>query len=120
MSPHAKPPWWDVFPASFPWSSGTPLVGEQGQRRIATGPKRIAGMFGTSDVKNWRVDLDHFLGFADALHTFACSGDFGGETLPYSADDGVTGMAHRWLHGETTDADRMALAKALAASLEGR
>jgi len=105
--------WLDIMPA-IPLARSVPVVRPDYGRCIAL---NAATLTSTADVDTggWdaptfgpenteRVDLEDPQGFAYALN-YA----HGRASLPHQKE-----ILYRWLNGQTTDADRLALARALA------
>ena len=112
--------WLDIMPA-IPLANATPARLPRGDRVVVYGsPVMGGGVHGEPcrmkaqiaplgryvNVDDLRVDLDDPQGFAYALR-WAQEGGYG-----TPAWDGI--LTGRWLDGATTDADRVALARALA------
>ena len=105
--------WLDILPA-LPLAKGVPVVDveDQGQpRHIVLGVDadwlHLTGHDTPYQDRAFRVDLDDPQGFGYALR-YACQ----------HCDPAISylwpAMASRWMRGETTGTDRLALAQALA------
>lgn len=97
--PETKKPthWLDIIPAGLPLERLLPVI------NLTTGRQAPPWRRG----KDWRIDLNEPAGFGFALRLLA--------QHPEPASwSGAHGWVWRHLRGNTTDADRVAVAKALA------
>lgn len=119
MSAAKKPAHWlDIIPADLPHERLLPII------NLTNGPPGRRSHI-TNRGKDWRIDLNEPAGFGFALRllvqrTRRAGGPFHPLFLVRpEAGDRDTGktwalLVHRHLLGETTDDDRIALARALA------
>lgn len=114
--------WLEVMPA-IPLARAVPVVwseGESWSRSVAL-HEHHTGRHGSQLIltRQWRVDLGEPQGFAYALRwysqmTHASSDSPAQRAEKFGVRGGWNALGRRWMLGTTTDADRFALATALA------
>jgi len=114
--------WLDIMPA-IPLARGVPVLNKMlhpaGGKDIVCGPGEGSDWYltvgssvntrGQTHVGNLRVDLDDPQGFGYALR-YALSHGVG---FCFERDYNDAAVLERWVNGNTTNADRLTLAKAL-------